>query len=285
VADYIIQLPKNQKVSTFRLLESEQAIKVFEYLPVCAQEELLSSLPKEQVLQIMEAISPDTRACLFDELPDEVALKLQAQLSEAEQQATAMILDYPEGTAGRVMTTEYVRLEEDLTVGEALSKICLSDRDKETIYYAYVTDENCKLVQIVSLRQMLFSIPDVLIKDIASTRVVKARTDMPQEEVAQLMKRYDLLALPVVDQQDRLVGIVTIDDVVDILEEEATEDFQKFAGVRGGDEDVLASPLVTITKRLPWLLGVMVLYIGSASAIRPSGGSASLSHHFRTSFP
>ena len=269
VGDYITQLPLERKVSTFGLLGSEQAIEVFEYLPLCVQEELLGSLPKELVLQVMEAISPDERAFLFDELPDAMVLHLHEQLSEAEQQATSTILDYPEDTAGRVMTTEYVRLQEGLTVGEALSKISLSDRDKETVYYAYVTDDNDKLVRIVSLRQLIFSIPDALIKDIASKHVIKVRTEMPQEEVARLMKRYDLLALPVVDQEDRLVGIVTIDDVVDILEEEATEDFQKLAGVSGGDEDVLAEPLETIKKRLPWLLGVMVLYIGAANAIAP----------------
>lgn len=121
----------------------------------------------------------------------------------------------------------------------------------------------------MSLRQLLFSIPDALIRDIASDRVIKARTEMPQEEVAQLMKRYDLLALPVVDREDRLVGIITIDDVVDILEEEATEDIQKLAGVSGGDEAALSPPQVTIRKRLPWLLGNIGLYIGAASAIAP----------------
>ncbi len=269
VGDYLIQLPRELKVSTFGLLESQQSIEVFEYLPLSVQEELLSSLSKEQVLQIMEAMSPDQRAFLFDELPPKAVKQLRDQLSEAEQKATATILKYPEGTAGRVMTTECVRLEEGLTVGEALSKICFCDQDKETVYYAYVTDDEGKLVQIVSLRQLLFSLPNALLKDIASKRVIKAYTDMAQEEVAKLMQRYDLLALPVVDREDQLVGIVTIDDVVDILEEEATEDIQRLAGVQGGDEEVLADPLVTLRKRLPWLLGVMVLYIGAASAIAP----------------
>ncbi len=166
------------------------------------------------------------------------------------------------------MTTEYVRLREGLTVGEALSKIRRQDEDKETIYYAYVTDDNRKLVRVVSLRQLLFTFPDVLIRDIASDRVIKVRTETPQEEVAQIMKRYDLIAIPVVDREDRLVGIITIDDVMDILEEEATEDIQKLAGV-SGDEAALSSPLLTIRNRLPWLLGIMALYIGAASAIAP----------------
>ena len=269
VGDYIAELPPDRRAIAFRLLNKTEAIDVFEHLPPEVQEELLGSLHSEQVMQLVEAMSPDDRAELFDELPAGVVQPLLKQLSLAEQQATATILGYPEGTAGRVMTTEYVSLREGLTVGEALSKIRLSDRDKETIYYAYVTDNSRKLVRVVSLRQLLFSIPNALIRDIASERVIRARTEMPQEEVAQLMQRYDLLALPVVDREDRLVGIITIDDVVDILEEEATEDIHKLAGVSGGSESVLASPQATIRKRLPWLLGVMALYLGAASAIAP----------------
>ena len=269
VGDYITELPPEQRAIAFRLLNKAQAIDVFEYLPPEVQEELIGLLHDTQVFQIMEAMSPDNRAELFDELPAGVVKRLLQQLSPEERQATATILGYPEGTAGRVMTTEYVRLRQGLTVGEALSKIRLQDEDKETIYYAYVTDDSRKLVSVVSLRQLLFSIPDVLIRDIASARVLKARTEMPQEEVAQLLKRYDLIALPVVDREDRLVGIITIDDVVDILEEEATEDMQKLAGVSGGDEAALSPPQVTLRKRLPWLLGNIGLYIGAASAIAP----------------
>ncbi|MBD2195920.1 MULTISPECIES: magnesium transporter [Calothrix] len=268
VGEYITKLPTNQRAIAFRLLNKAQAIDVFEYLPTEVQEELINSLHDVQVVQIVEAMSPDERAELFDELPAGVIKRLLQELSPEQRQATATILGYPEGTAGRVMTTEYVRLREGLTVGEALSKIRRQDEDKETIYYAYVTDDNRTLVRVVSLRQLLFTFPDVLIRDIASDRVIKVRTETPQEEVAQIMKRYDLIAIPVVDREDRLVGIITIDDVVDILEEEATEDIQKLAGV-SGDEAALSPPLLTIRNRLPWLLGIMALYIGAASAIAP----------------
>jgi magnesium transporter len=276
VGDYIVELPPEKRAIAFRLLKKDPAIDVFEYLPPEVQEELINSLHDNQVVQIVEAMRPDDRAELFDELPAGVVRRLLQQLSASERQATARILGYPEGTAGRVMTTEYVWLREGLTVGEALSKIRLSDEDKETIYYAYVTDNNRKLVRVVSLRQLLFSIPDALIRDIASDRVVKATTETPQEEVAQLMKRYDLIAVPVVDREDRLVGIITIDDVVDILEEEATEDIQKLAGVSGGDEAALSPPHVTLRKRLPWLLANIGLYIGAASAIAPFQGVISV---------
>lgn len=268
VGEYITQLPEQQRAIAFRLLNKAQAIDVFEYLPTDVQEELINSLHNVQVVQLVEAMSPDERAELFDELPAGVVKRLLHQLSPEQRQATATILGYPEGTAGRVMTTEYVRLREGLTVGEALSKIRRQDEDKESIYYAYVTDDNRTLVRVVSLRQLLFTFPDVYIRDIASDRVIKVRTETPQEEVAQIMQRYDLIAIPVVDREDRLVGIITIDDVMDILQEEATEDIQKLAGV-SGDEDALSPPQVTIRKRLPWLLGIMALYIGAASAIAP----------------
>ncbi len=268
VRDYIVELAPERRAIAFRLLNKGQAINVFEYLPPEVQEELIGALHDAQVFHLVESMSPDDRAVLFDELPAGVVKRLLQQLSPEERQATAKILGYPEGTAGRVMTTEYVRLREGLTVGEALNKIRLTDRDKETIYYAYVTDDNRKLASVVSLRQLLFTIPDVLIRDIASHRLINVRTDTPQEDVAQVMKRYDLIAVPVVDREDRLVGIVTVDDVVDILEEEATEDIQRLAGV-SGDESVLSSPLMKIRNRLPWLLGIMTLYIGASSAIAP----------------
>ncbi|MBD2292445.1 magnesium transporter [Anabaena sphaerica FACHB-251] len=268
VGEYISLLPEKQRAIAFRLLNKSQAIDAFEYLPTEVQEELINSLHDAQVVHLVEEMSPDERAYLFDELPAGVVKRLLQQLSPEQRQATATILGYPEGTAGRVMTTEYVRLRQGLTVGEALTKIRLQDEDKETIYYAYVTDDNRTLVSVVSLRQLLFTFPDVLIKDIASSHVVKVRTETLQEEVARIMQRYDLIAMPVVDREDRLVGIITIDDVIDILEEEATEDIQKLAGV-SGDEEALSPPHVTIRKRLPWLLGIMGLYIGAASAIAP----------------
>ncbi|MBD2020650.1 magnesium transporter [Leptolyngbya sp. FACHB-36] len=268
VGDYIADLALERRAIAFRLLNKDQATDVFEYLDPDVREELIGSLHDAQVCQLVESMRPDDRAELFDELPASVVRRLIHQLSPTERQATATILGYPEGTAGRMMTTEYVRLRQGLTVSQALSKIRLNDQDKETIYYAYVTDDNRKLVQVVSLRQLVFSLPDAFIRDIASDRVLKVHTETPQEEAAQLMKRYDLLALPVVDREDRLVGILTIDDVVDILEEEATEDIQKLAG-GGGDESSFALPQETIRKRLPWLVINIGLYIIAASAIAP----------------
>ncbi len=269
ICDQIVKMTFEGRAIAFRLLRKDVATDVFEYLPSEIQEELISSLQAADVRHLVEAMRPDDRAELFDELPARIVKRLLQQLSPAERQATATILGYAEGTAGRLMTTEYVQLRDGMTVGEALEKIRRSDEDKETIYYAYVIDDQRRLVRVVSLRQLLFTIPATRIDDIASTRVIKAYTEMRQEEVAQIMKRYDLIAIPVVDRENRLVGIVTIDDMVDVLEEEATEDIQKLAGVSGGDEAALCSPQVTLRKRLPWLLGNIGLYLGAASAIAP----------------
>ena len=251
VGDFIVDQPPEERAISFRLLNKDHATDVFEYLPQEVRESLIGSLHATQVRQIVESMRPDDRAELFDELPAGVVRRLIQNLSADERQATATILGYQEGTTGRLMTTEYVRLRQGLTVAEAISTIRLNDRDKETIYYAYVTDNHRKLVQVVSLRQLLFSLPNALIGDIASDRVIKVHTETPQEETAQLMKRY-----------------VTIDDVIDVLEEEATEDIQKLAG-GGGDESALSAPLVKLRNRLPWLLAIMGLYIGASSAIAP----------------
>ncbi len=273
VGDYIADLPTDQRALTFRLLNKDQATAVFEYLEPEIREELIGALHDSQVRQIVEGMRPDDRAELFDELPASVVKRLIRQLSPVERQATDLILGYSDGMAGRVMTTEYVQLREGLTVAEAIAKIRANDKDKETIYYAYVTDNNRKLVRVVSLRQLFFSLPTAYVRDIASDRVIKVTTEMPQEEVATIMKRYDLLAVPVVDREDRLVGIVTIDDMVDILEEEATEDIQRIAGVTSGDESSLSAPLEKLKNRLPWLLGIMALYIGASSSISPFQGT------------
>jgi magnesium transporter len=269
VGDYIAERSPEERAIAFRLLNKDQAIDVFEYLPPDIQEQLLAGLHSAQVHQIIEDMRPDERVALFDELPAGLVKRLLQQLSPEERQATATILGYAEGTAGRLMTTQYVRLRQGLTAEEALAKMKQSDQDKESIYYAYVTDDNRKLLQVVSLRQLLFTMPETPIKDIASDRVIKVTTETTQAEMARLMQRYDLIAMPVVDREERLVGLITIDDVVDVLEEEATEDIQKLAGVGSGDESSLSNPWTKIKSRLPWLMFTMILYIGASKSIQP----------------
>ncbi len=268
-SDYLTtQLPDRQAIA-FRLLAKEQANEVFGYLPLEVQEDLISNLHRQEIRELVEAMTPDDRADLFDELPARVVKRLLLQLSPSEREATSLLLGYPESTAGRVMTTEYVRLRTDLTVAQAIQKIRRLDADKETIYYCYLTDPDRMLNGVVSLRQLIFAEPDQLISELAQQRLISVQTLAPQKEVARLMKRYDLLAMPVVDRDQRLVGIVTVDDVVDIIEQSATEDIQKLSGIQAGDEAALAPPLVSVQKRLPWLAGNVVLYAGVAGVIAP----------------
>jgi len=163
IGEYITNLSRKQRAIAFRLLNKNRAIDVFEYLPPEVQEQLINSLHDVRVAQILEAMSPDERADLFDELPAKVVKRLLHSLSPQQRQVTATILGYPEGTAGRVMTTEYVRLQQGMTVREVLDKIRSQDKDKVTSYYAYVTDSNRKLVSVFSIRQLLFSFPDALL--------------------------------------------------------------------------------------------------------------------------
>ncbi|WP_287129999.1 magnesium transporter [Candidatus Cyanaurora vandensis] len=268
-SDYLSTQPPDRQAIAFRLLDKEQANEVFGYLPLEVQEELVTNLHKQEVRTLVEAMTPDDRAEFFDELPARVVKRLLLQLSPSEREATALLLGYPEHTAGRVMTTEYVRLRMDLTVAQAIQKIRRLDADKETIYYCYLTDPDRVLQGVVSLRQLIFADPETPIQELAQNRLISVNTNAEQEAVARLMKRYDLLALPVVDRDERLVGIVTIDDVVDIIEESATEDLQKLSGIQTGDESTLDSPLVSVQKRLPWLVGNVLLYVGVASLIAP----------------
>ncbi|WP_218080595.1 magnesium transporter [Anthocerotibacter panamensis] len=268
-SDYLSTLPADRQAIGFRLLDKEQANEAFGYLPLEVQEELIANLHRQEVRTIVEAMTPDDRAEFFDELPARVVKRLLLQLSPSEREATAILLGYPEHTAGRVMTTEYVRLRTDLTVGQAIQKIRRLDADKETIYYCYLTDPDRVLRGVVSLRQLIFADTDTPILELAQRRLISVPTGATQEEVAQVMKRYDLLALPVVDRDRRLVGIVTVDDVVDIIEESATEDIQKLSGIQSGDEAALSHPLVSVQKRLPWLVGNVALYAGVASVIAP----------------
>ncbi len=268
-SDYLTTQPPNRQAIAFRLLEKEKANEVFGYLPLEVQEELITNLHNQEVCAIVEAMTPDDRAEFLDELPARVVKRLLTQLSPSERAATSLLLGYPEATAGRVMTTEYVRLRTDLTVAQAIQKIRKLDADKETIYYCYLTDPDRLLQGVVSLRQLIFADPETPIQTLAHSRLIFVNTNSPQKEVARVMKRYDLLAVPVVDRDNRLVGIVTIDDVVDIIEEAATEDIQKLSGIRGGDEAALSPPWVTVQKRLPWLVANIGLYMGAASLIAP----------------
>ncbi|MEQ8755634.1 MAG: magnesium transporter [Coleofasciculus sp. G1-WW12-02] len=269
IADAIEGLPDALQVIAFRLLSKAEAIEVYEYLDSSVQQSLIEEFKRQDVLDIVDKMSPDDRVRLFDELPAKVVRRLLAQLSPQERQATAQLLGYGVDTAGRIMTPEYISLKESLTLGETLERIRSLASTTETIYYVYVTDAGRHLSGIVSLRDLVVSPPEKTLGEVMTRDVVCVHTDTDQEEVARLIQRYDFLAVPVVDREHRLVGIVTVDDVIDILERETTEDIYALGGgVQSGRDNYFQTNLITVArKRVVWLFVLLLTNSVTATII------------------
>ncbi|MEQ8468971.1 magnesium transporter [Coleofasciculus sp. E1-EBD-02] len=269
IADAIEGLPDALQVIAFRLLSKAEAIEVYEYLDSSVQQSLIEEFKRQEVLDIVDKMSPDDRVRLFDELPAKVVRRLLAQLSPQERQATAQLLGYEADTAGRIMTPEYISLKESLTLGETLERIRSLASTTETIYYVYVTDAERHLSGIVSLRDLVVSPPEQTLGEVMSRDAVCVHTDTDQEEVARLIQRYDFLAVPVVDREHRLVGIVTVDDVIDILERETTEDIYALGGgVQSGRDNYFQTSLITVArKRVVWLFVLLLTNSVTATII------------------
>ena len=268
IAEAIEGLPESMQVIAFRLLSKDEAIEVYEELDTTVQQNLVQEFKAQEVLDIVDKMSPDDRARLFDELPAKIVRRLLAQLSPKERQATALLLGYEEDTAGRIMTPEYISLKEHLSVTQSLERIRTLANVSEIIYYLYVTDNSRRLTGIVSLRDLVISSPEMTLGDIMTRDVVCVGTATDQEEVARLIQRYDLLALPVVDKEQRLVGVVTVDDVIDIIEQEATEDIYALSGVQADGDNYFQTNLLTVArKRVVWLFILLLTNSITASII------------------
>ena len=268
-AEAIGSLPRTLQALAFRLLPKDEAIEVYEYLDASVQQTLLERLRSGEVLELVEEMSPDDRVRLFDELPAKVVRRLLAELSPAERRVTAQLLGYEAETAGRLMTTEFVDLKEFHSAAQALAIVRRRARDTETIYSLYVTDGSRHLTGILSLRDLVTADPEARIGDVMTRDVVSVGTDTDQEEVARAIQRYDFLAVPVVDREKRLVGIVTVDDVIDVIEQEATRDLYAAGAVQAGDEDdYFQSNLFTVARRrVVWLLVLLVANSGTSAVI------------------
>jgi len=268
IADGIGKLPQILQALAFRLLKKNEAIEVYEYLDPIVQQTLLDRLRSGEVLEIVEKMSPDDRVQLFDELPAKVVRKFLSALSPGERKVTAQLLGYEPETAGRLMTTEFIDLKEMQTAEEALSLVRKRAPFTETIYSLYVTDKERHLTGILSLRDLVTAEPNKQIGEVMTRDVVNISTNTNQEEVARAIQRYDFLALPVVDKEKRLVGIVTVDDLIDVIEQEATRDIYAAGAVQPGDEDdYFQSGLFTIARRrIVWLL-ILVLANGLTTRV------------------
>jgi magnesium transporter len=259
VAEAIEGLSEPMQAIAFRLLSKNEATEVYEHLDSSVQQNLLEDFKRQEVIDIVENMSPDDRARLFDELPAKVVRRLRAQLSPAEWQSTALLLGYEPGRAGRIMTPEYLSIKEQLTVAQALERIRKFATMTEIVYYLYVTDNARRLTGIVSLRDLVISDPEQSISEIMARDMVFVHTDTDQEEVARMIQRYDFLAVPVVDSEQRLVGVITVDDVIDILEEETTEDIYALGGVQSDGDNYFQTNLLTVARRRVVWLFVLLL--------------------------
>ena len=269
IAEAIEGLPEAMQAIAFRLLSKSEAIEVYENLDTSIQQALVEDFKRQDVIDIVDKMSPDDRARLFDELPAKVVRQLLQQLSAQEREATALLLGYEAGTAGRAMTPEYIALKEDWTVERALNHIRRLASVSETVYYLYVTDSARRLTGILSLRILVIGQPEQTIGELMTRDVVSVQTGIDQEEVARLIQRYDFLAVPVVDTEERLVGIITVDDVLDILEEETTKDIYALGGVQSGGDDYFQTNLLTVArKRVVWLSVLLVANTFTAAVIK-----------------
>ena len=259
IINVIHDLSEKDQVIVYRLLSKNKAIDVFEELDTDDQQNLLRSFTDEQAIEAVNELAPDDRVRLLDELPASVAKKLLAAISPKERAMTNLLMGYEAQTAGRIMTPEFVDLHKGLTASAALEKVKKNAATKETIYTIYVVDAKRVLEGVISLRDLLIAKPDDIVENIMETVSASVSTDTDQEEVARLLQKMDWLAVPVVDSENRLVGIVTIDDAVDILEEEATEDILKSGGIFASKETNRSEVLVkgslwaTLKVRMPFL--------------------------------
>lgn len=270
IAEAIEGLPEGMQAIAFRLLPKDEAIEVYEYLDSSVQESLIEKFKRQEVLDIVDKMSPDDRVRLFDELPAKVVSRLVEQLSPEERQATAQLLGYEADTAGRIMTPEYISFTEGLTVGKTLERLRTLANASEMIYYLYVTDAARHLSGIVSLRDLVTSQPHQTLGEIMTRDVIYVDTDTDQEEVARLIQRYDFLAVPIVDREQRLVGIITVDDVIDILERETTKDIYALGGgVQAEGDNYFQTNLIAVArKRVVWLFVLLVTNTVTGTIIR-----------------
>ncbi|MDE6934465.1 MAG: magnesium transporter [Oscillospiraceae bacterium] len=259
IAAVLAELPEDRLPLIYRLLPKELAAEVFVEMEAEEQELLIRSFSDTELREVLEELYVDDTVDLIEEMPATVVKRILRHTDPETRRSVNEILNYPEDSAGSIMTTEFVDLKRDMTVSDALKRIRRTGSDKETINICYVTDPGRHLLGLVSIRTLLLADEDDVIEDIMETNVISAATMDDKEDVAQDLSRYDFLAMPVVDKEGRLVGIVTIDDAIDVMEEETTEDFEHLAGITPTDKPYLRTGVwETVKSRIPWLLLLML---------------------------
>ena len=259
IAALFEDVPEAKLPLLFRLLPKELAAETFVEMEPEAQELLIQGFSDNELKEVVYELYVDDAVDIVEEMPANVVKRILKQADPEMRKMINEILKYPDDSAGSIMTTEYVSLRPDMTAEEAIKRIRRTGVDKETIYTGEVTDRNRKLIGMISLRTLLLCEDDDVLEEVMEPNVISVNTLEDQESVAQMMAKYDWAAMPVVDQENRLVGIVTVDDAIDVLQEETTEDFEKLAGMTPTDKPYLRTGVLETWKsRIPWLLILML---------------------------
>ena len=273
IAEVILDLPEDEQVIVFRVLPAALAADVFEYIGIEEQQNLLRAMAHEQVATILNEMSPDDRTALLEELPSEAARKLIKLLTPEERHVAQALLGYPEGSVGRLMTPDFIAVHEDWTVQQVLDFVREFGRDSETLNILYVVDDHNKLIDDVRMREFLLRPLTTKVSEIRDKNFAAIKVNDSQEEALNLFRKYDRVALPVIDSNGVLVGIVTSDDMLDVAEEEATEDIQKLGGLEALDEPYTTIPFVRmVKKRATWLILLFLGEMLTATAMQGYNG-------------
>ena len=259
IAALIEELDSERTVAVFRMLPQEVATDVFAALPVAAQTHIINSITDQEISEIVEDLFLDDAVDMMEELPATVVKRVLKNTRPETRNLINQFLNYPENSAGSIMTAEYIGLKKNMTVEQSFAYIRKNGIDSETIYTCYVMDEKRRLEGVVTVKDLLMNPYETRIEDIMDDHVIRAVTTDDQEEAAETLGKYGLLSLPVVDKEDRLVGIITVDDVMEVIEEEATEDFEKMAAMLPSEKPYLKTSVLQLAKnRIPWLLILMI---------------------------
>jgi magnesium transporter len=266
LAQVFSDLPERDREAAFSVLADRNGRLAMEAISELGPEAgagLLATRPAEEIAKLAQEIPSDDAAALIDYLPDELSASVLDLMRPKESGVVENLLEYDEQTAGRIMNPHVFALNEDLTVGEAITEL-QSNRDVEMVFYLYVVDDRRHLVGVVSLRRLLLVSPETPLKRIMTTDIISARVETDQEEVARQVASYNLLAIPVVDEENKLAGVITVDDVIDVIKDEATEDIYRLAGV-AGDERAFTPAMESLRKRLPWLgINLVTAFLAAA---------------------
>ena len=259
IAEYLETLDNEKMLVVFRLLPKDISAEVFSYMDNDQRTRIMEAMDDSEAIKLIDDMFIDDAVDFLEELPAGVVKRMLQGCDEKKRQLINQFLRYPENSAGSIMTIEYMEFHLGTTVGQAMAEIRRTGVDTETINTLYILDDSRKLLGTVGLRKLLLATDDRVVEDLMNTQVISVHTTDDQEVVADTVRKYDLLSIPVVDHEDRLVGIITVDDIVDVIEEENTEDFEKMAAMLPSDDEYLKTSVFKLAKnRLPWLLILMI---------------------------